>query len=193
MKLAVPEIGTRTESLDTETGIWLRHYRRRRSGPNLARLNLIDITPDPGFAGFNGTHQRVFGSMEMFGGVLVLRRVTAGRVPANETHAQVNPRVAGFDAVFANVLVRFCNLNFFQVRAFCRHRLPPKKILNFGSSDLSHVTKGHNHSQEPNLSRTMFMEVFIRVSARLSLLRVDHRVHNSGGAAVLGRLGIGWR
>jgi len=26
------------------------------------------------------------------------------------------------------------------------------------SSDLSHVTKGHNHSQEPHLSRTMFLE-----------------------------------
>jgi len=39
----------------------------------------------------------------------------------------------------------------------------------------------------------MFLEVFICVSARLSILRVNRRIHGSSGAAVLGRLGVSWR
>jgi len=39
----------------------------------------------------------------------------------------------------------------------------------------------------------MFIEVFIFVAARLSILRLNHRVHDSGGAQMLGRLGVGWR
>lgn len=37
----------------------------------------------------------------------------------------------------------------------------------------------------------MFLEGIICVAARLFVLRINHRVHNSGRAAVLGRLGIG--
>jgi len=39
----------------------------------------------------------------------------------------------------------------------------------------------------------MDVEVFICVAAGLSILHTDRRVHNSGGTAVLGRLGPGWR
>jgi hypothetical protein len=63
----------------------------------------------------------VLGFVEMLGGVLVLRRVTTAHVPANETHAQVHPGVAGFYAVFADVRVRLCELDLVQVYAFCRH------------------------------------------------------------------------
>jgi hypothetical protein len=43
-----------------------------RSSGKLARLDLVDITPDPAFSRFDRTHKRMFGVMEMLGGVLVL-------------------------------------------------------------------------------------------------------------------------
>jgi hypothetical protein len=131
--------------------------------------------------------------VEMLGGVLVLGRIAAAHVSANEAQAQVDPGVSGFHAILTHVLVCVSELDLVKVVAFFRHRFLLSENHDFKSSHLGHVTKGHNHGEDPLLSPTMFVEVFICVADRLFILRTDRRVHDSGGAAVLGRLGVGWR
>jgi hypothetical protein len=41
--------------------------------------------------------------MKMFGGVLIFGRIAAAHLPAHHAHAQMNPGVAEFYALFANV------------------------------------------------------------------------------------------
>jgi hypothetical protein len=107
----------------------LRHYHRNAgfneqpiSSPDFARLDFVDITPNPRFPRLNRADQRVLRFMKMFRGVLVFRRVATAHLSTNEAHAQVNPRVAKFYALLADMLIRLCEFDFFQVRAFCRHR-----------------------------------------------------------------------
>jgi len=130
---------------------------------------------------------------EVLGGVFILGRIATTHMPAGKTQAQVNPGVASFHAVFANVLIRFSDLDLVQVRAFICHPSSPLKRFFLRSSDHRHVTKGHNHSQGPPLSPTIFLEASFCVAARLFILRINHRIHGARGAAVLGRLGPGWR
>ncbi len=44
-------------------------------------------------------------AVEVLGGVLILRRIATADVTALQTEAQMHPCVAGFDVVFANVLI----------------------------------------------------------------------------------------
>jgi hypothetical protein len=60
--------------------------------------------------------------VKVLGRVLVLGRVAAGRVSADEAHAQVNPAVARLHAIFANVFACFSDLDLVQVSAFLRHQ-----------------------------------------------------------------------
>jgi hypothetical protein len=55
---------------------------------------------------------------KMFGGVLVFRGIAATHVPAYHAHAQVNPGVADFDALFTDMRVGGRDLNLIQVLAF---------------------------------------------------------------------------
>ena len=55
--------------------------------------HLVDVTPAPVLSRLKGLDNRVIGRVEMFGGVLILRRVTAANMPAFETEAQVYPRI----------------------------------------------------------------------------------------------------
>ena len=66
--------------------------------------DLVHIAPAPIFAGLNGTDHWVLRGMEMFGGVLIFGRVTATDVAAGEANSQVNPPVAGFHAIFTNMV-----------------------------------------------------------------------------------------
>jgi hypothetical protein len=59
-----------------------------------ARHDVIDITPDPSLAGFNGTNQGMFCRVKMLGGMLVLGRIAASHVPAVHTEPQMDPLVA---------------------------------------------------------------------------------------------------
>jgi hypothetical protein len=87
-------------------------------------------------------------------------------MPANQTQTQVHPGVAHFYAFPANVNVRGSEFDLVQMCAFCSHQFL-QRYVDFESSDLSHVTKGHNHSQEPHLSPKISVEV-------LSVLRLDY-------------------
>lgn len=57
----------------------------------------------------------------MFGRVLVLRTITASHVATDKTHAQIDPRVARLDAIFANrdiFRVHIPNLVFMGTKCF---------------------------------------------------------------------------
>src|SRR5919198_5748417 len=98
----------------------------------LCRLHheLIDIAPEPVLARLERLHERVAGGVEMLGGMLVLRRVTAADVPANEALAQVDPRLSRFQAVLAAVRARRHIPDLVQVRAgYRRHHFSPLVTL----------------------------------------------------------------
>jgi hypothetical protein len=61
--------------------------------------------------------------MEMFGGMLVLRRVATANVSARKTHAEVDPRIAGLSAFFALMFVGFPYLDLIEMCTFARHRM----------------------------------------------------------------------
>jgi hypothetical protein len=67
---------------------------------------------------------------EVLSCVLVLGRIATTYMAAGQAQAQVNPGVAGFHAFFADVYVRFLNLDLIQVRAFLCHRSSPFTIFS---------------------------------------------------------------
>ena len=96
----------------------------------LTRLDFIHITPHPGFSGLNRTNQRMLRLVEMFSGVLVLRRVAAAHVSTDETQAQVDPGIAELNALLTNVRGRGSDFDLIEVGACCRHRflISPGKV-----------------------------------------------------------------
>ena len=84
-----------------------------RSGVGVGlQIRLVDIAPAPVFAALGRLDQRVLRGMKVRARVTVLRRVAATHVAALQAHAQVNPRVAGLQALFAALGLR---LHFLQV------------------------------------------------------------------------------
>jgi hypothetical protein len=63
----------------------------------------------------------VLAPVEVLRGVLVFRGIAAADVSAFEAHPQMNPRVPGFYAIFANALVGLGKFDLIEVRAFPRH------------------------------------------------------------------------
>jgi len=59
--------------------------------------------------------------VEVFGGVFVLRRIAAAYVSARETEAKVNPGVAKFHALLADVGGGGSDFYLIQVLALLRH------------------------------------------------------------------------
>jgi hypothetical protein len=70
-------------------------HRSRDDYEELSKLEheLIDITPDPVLTRLEGLDNRVVGRVEMPGGVLILRIVTATDMSTGETETQVYPRI----------------------------------------------------------------------------------------------------
>jgi hypothetical protein len=64
----------------------------------------------------------MLGVVKVFGRVLILGRVATGRMSADQAHAQVNPRIASLNAVFAYMLIRFFYFDLIEVSAFFWHR-----------------------------------------------------------------------
>jgi hypothetical protein len=95
-------------------------------GRDFAGFHFVHVAPDPGFTGFDGAHQRVLGVVEMLGRMFVLGRIATGGMSANKAHAQMDPGVAGFYAIFTDMFVGFSNLDLIEVGTFLlRHRFPP--------------------------------------------------------------------
>ena len=57
-------------------------------------LELIDIAPAPILAGFKRPDDGMLCGVEVFGGMLVFRRVAASHVPTGEAQPQVDPSVS---------------------------------------------------------------------------------------------------
>lgn len=75
--------------------IWLEAFMSTWIKPLSSKLEhyLVDVTPTPVLPWLEGLDNRVVSRMEMLGGVLILRIVTAADMPAFETEAQVYPRI----------------------------------------------------------------------------------------------------
>jgi hypothetical protein len=86
--------------------------------------NFIDVTPHPILARLKRAYQRVLGGVEMLGCVLILGGITASDVSAGQTKAQMNPSIAGLQALLATVGVRRNLMDLFQMCASC-HRGSP--------------------------------------------------------------------
>jgi hypothetical protein len=83
-------------------------HRSRDDYEELSKLEheLIDITPAPVLTRLEGLDNRVVGRVEMPGGVLVLRIVTAAHMSTGETKAQVHPGITHFQAFLAPIGAR---------------------------------------------------------------------------------------
>src|SRR6476646_2839955 len=79
----------------------------------------------------------------------------------------MNPRIAGLYALFADMLAGLLDFDLIQMRALIAHRFLLRSLL-FGSSNLSHVTKGQDHILRRHSSLTMVSEVLS------SVLRLDY-------------------
>src|SRR5690242_8079818 len=91
------------------------------SGLKFPGFDLVDITPDPRFAWFNRADQGVLDFLEVFGRMLVFRRIATAHVAAREAQAQVHPRVSGLNALFADVRFSCFDLDLVEVGASVVH------------------------------------------------------------------------
>ena len=82
----------------------------------------------------------MLGLMKVFRRVLILRRVAAAHLAANHAQAQVNPGVADFYALFADMLIGGAYFDLVQMLAFlCHDSL--RNIQDLSSSLRSHFAK----------------------------------------------------
>ena len=99
----------------------LGHGCAAQSGGQLARRQLIHITPHPPFSGFDGADQRVVAGMEVLGGMFVFGGVAAAHVAALQAKAEVDPGVSRLHAIFADVLVGGGDADLVEVSALRGH------------------------------------------------------------------------
>ena len=85
--------------------------------------HLIDITPDPILSRLEGLNDRMGGRVEMPGGVLVLRIVTAAHMSTRETEAQVYPGISDFQTVLTSIGARCDVLYLIKMRTSLCHVL----------------------------------------------------------------------
>jgi hypothetical protein len=93
-------------------------YRNFPSSSHFPGNHFVHVAPDPIFSGLDGAHYRMMLMTKMFGGVLILGRITATHVAARHAHSEMNPGVAGLDAVFTDIRVCSCDFNLVEVLAF---------------------------------------------------------------------------
>jgi hypothetical protein len=85
----------------------------------------------------------MFGLMKVFGGVLVLGRVAAADVAADETLPQMDPSVAHLEALLAAVVARFHFANFLHVWTGCLfvwHESSPNECCSGDVRETLHVS-----------------------------------------------------
>jgi hypothetical protein len=93
-------------------------------GTDFSGHELVDVAPNPTFAGLDGAHQRMLTFVKMLGRVFVPRRITTTNTSALQTQSQVDPSVTHFDAFFADVFLRAGDLDLFEMSARSGHRFP---------------------------------------------------------------------
>jgi hypothetical protein len=83
--------------------------------------HLIDITPDPVLSRLERLYEWVVSRVEVLGGVLVLRRITAAYMPTGETQPQVDPAVPCLQTVFTSIGAWRDILNLVEMRTLLCH------------------------------------------------------------------------
>jgi hypothetical protein len=104
------------------------------AGLSLSQKHFVHITPAPVLSRLERLHDGMFGLMEVFGGVLILGRVAAADMTADETFPEVDPGIAHLQALLAAFATGLDLANFFYVGTSCLcvwHVLPPKFFLMF--------------------------------------------------------------
>jgi hypothetical protein len=96
----------------------------------------------------------VLGLVKVFGGVLILGRVTAADVTADETFPQVDPGIAHLKALLAAFSTRLYLANFFNVRAgwLC--------VWHAFSSPMDFVQAARARTPAPTLVALLFQKLF---------------------------------
>ena len=89
---------------------------------SLLDICFVDEAPLPVSAG-KRLHDGVSRRFEVFGGMLVRRRIAASDMPANQAHPQLDPAVSCFQALFAALRVRCYVSNLVEMSASFRHFL----------------------------------------------------------------------
>jgi hypothetical protein len=97
---------------------------RSKPAPSLefAGFDFVDIAPNPGFSGLNRADEWVLGRVKMLSGMFVLGRIAAAYMSADKTEAQVDPGIAHFHALPADVDIGLFEFDLVQVGTFLRHR-----------------------------------------------------------------------
>jgi hypothetical protein len=85
--------------------------------------DFVDVAPNPILTRLERPYQRVVNGVEMFGGVLILGRVTAADVSTREAQTKMNPSIAGLQTLLATVGFRSNFVDLFQVGATGHARL----------------------------------------------------------------------
>jgi hypothetical protein len=65
--------------------------------------SLIDVTPGPILLGFERLDKWVTGRVEMLGRVLILGAIATADVTADQTHAQMHPRIPTLQTFLAPI------------------------------------------------------------------------------------------
>jgi hypothetical protein len=89
------------------------------------QLYFVHKAPTPVLAPFQGTHDWMFSLVEVFGGVLVLRRVATADMTADHAKAKVNPLIAHFETLFAAFGMGLDVLDLIQMCTLAHTRLSP--------------------------------------------------------------------
>jgi hypothetical protein len=92
----------------------------------------IDVAPHPVFTRLSRVNEGMMRGMEVFGRVLVLGRVAATDVSASEALPQVDPLIAGLDAILANAAGLRDRPNLVEVYAAVRHSV--RLLVRFDSA-----------------------------------------------------------
>jgi hypothetical protein len=87
----------------------------RGSGRQFSGFDLVDITPDPGFARLDGADQWMLRMMKMFGGMFIFRGIAASDITAYKAHAKMDPLISHFHAFVANVSCGFADFDLIEV------------------------------------------------------------------------------
>jgi hypothetical protein len=86
-----------------------------KTNEGLSQKDFVYVTPSPVLARLERLDDRVLGLMKVFGGVLVLGRITTTHMAADQTLPQVNPTIAHLEALFAAVAAGIDFANLFYV------------------------------------------------------------------------------
>jgi hypothetical protein len=96
---------------------WMPPSQVPSATPMCLQIHLIDKTPNPILARLEGSDDRMTSIVEVLRGVLVLGIVTTTDMSAGQAKAQVNPGVAGLQALFTTGCVARDRLDLVPVRA----------------------------------------------------------------------------